>query len=80
MKTFKPLLKTVKLKNNIDSQVTLKTSKSKFLDSQVSTSHRVTHKTLKPSKSKTSKSPKDYQVNKITNFEGMSATLKSSMW
>jgi len=34
---FEALLKTVKLQNNFDSQVTLKTSKCKLLDSQVST-------------------------------------------
>jgi len=33
MKTFKSLGETVKLQNNFDSQVTLNTSKSKFLDS-----------------------------------------------
>jgi len=80
METFKSLLKIVKLQNSFDSQVTLKTSKFKLLDSQVSSGYQVTYKTLKPSESKTSKSPKDYEVNKFTNFEVSSMTLKSSTW
>ena len=51
----------------------------KLLDSQVSTYYHVTRRTLKPSKSKTFKSPKDYQVNKIINFEVNLMTYKSSM-
>ena len=77
-KILKSLLKTAKLQNNYDSQVTLKTCKSKLLDSQVPTDYQVTHWMLKPSKSKTSKLPKDYQVDKITNFEANSMTHKSS--
>ena len=34
---------------------------------------------LKSSKSRTSKSPKDYQVEKIVSFEVNSMTLKSSI-
>ena len=71
--------KDCQVKRNFDSQVTLKTSKSKLLNSQVSTNYQVTHMILKSSKSKTSKSPKDYQVEKIVSFELNSTTLKSSI-
>jgi len=39
-KTVKSLHKTVKLQNNFDSQLTLKTSKFKLLDSQISTDYQ----------------------------------------
>ena len=77
MNAFKSLLKTVKLQNNFDYQITLKGSKSKLLDSQISTDYQVTYRMLKPSKLKTSKLAKDYQVNKIINFKVNSMTLKS---
>ena len=70
------LLKTPKSQNNFDSQVTLKISKSKLLDSQVSIDYQVARMTPKPSKWKTSKSLKDYQMNKIINFEVNSMTHK----
>ena len=63
MKTFKSLRKTVK-------------SLRKTIKLQNNFNYQVTHRMLKPSKSKTSKSPEDYQVDKIVNFEVNATTLK----
>ena len=52
-------------------------SKSKLLDS-LSTDDQATRGMFKLSKLKISKLPKDYQVNKITNFKVNPMTHKSS--